>query len=58
MLIIWTRRKATVHIGGAVSYIPKFGDAASLSGDAIVSHWRSIISFIDALPPHLHPHVR
>ncbi len=55
-----------------VSHIPKFGDASkflsgdtastagdatSLSGDAIVSHWRCIISFRDAHPPHLHPHL-
>jgi hypothetical protein len=46
-----------------VSHIPNFreasespassaGDAASHSGDAIVSHWRCIISFRDAHPPH------
>jgi hypothetical protein len=55
-----------------VSHIPKFGDAskspsadtacpagdaASLSEDAIVSHWRYIISFRDAHPPRLHPHL-
>jgi len=49
-----------------VSHIPRFGDAsqspsgdtvspvggaASLSGDAIVSHWRCTVSFRDAHPP-------
>ncbi len=50
---------------GVVSHIAKFGDAskspardaASLSGDAVVSHRRCIISFRDAHPPHLHPHL-
>jgi len=51
-----------------VSHIPKFGDASkspsentaspagdavSLSGDVVVSHWRCIISFRDA-----HPHLQ
>ncbi len=34
------------------------GDAASLSGDAVVSHWRCIISFRDAHPRHSHPHLQ
>jgi hypothetical protein len=33
------------------------GDMASLSGDAVVSHWRFMISFRDAHPPHSHPHL-
>jgi hypothetical protein len=42
-----------------VSYIPKFGDASkSPVGDAVVSHWRCIISFRDAHPPHSHPHLQ
>jgi len=53
-----------------VSYIPKFGDAskspvgdaaspaASPSGDAVISHWRCIISFRDAHPPYSHPHLQ
>ncbi len=32
-------------------------DAAFPSGDAVVSHWRCIISFRDAHPPHSHPHL-
>jgi hypothetical protein len=48
-----------------VSHIPKFGDAskspagdtASPSGDAVVSHWRCIISFRDAHPPQETPHL-
>jgi hypothetical protein len=28
----------------------------SPTGDAVLSHWRCIISFRDAHPPHLHPH--
>jgi hypothetical protein len=32
-------------------------DTASVSGDAVVSHWRCIISFRDAHPPHSHPHL-
>jgi hypothetical protein len=48
-----------------MSHIPNFGDAskspagdaASLSGDAVVSHWICIISFRDAHPPHSHPHL-
>jgi hypothetical protein len=55
-----------------VSHIPKFGDAskspaghtaspageaASPSEEAVVSHWRCIIYFRDAHPPHSHPHL-
>jgi hypothetical protein len=43
---------------GVVSHVPKFGDASkSPSGDAVVSHWRCIISFRDAHPPRSHPHL-
>jgi hypothetical protein len=50
---------------GVVSHIRKFGDAskslegdtAPAAGDSVVSHWRCIISFRDAHPPHSHPHL-
>jgi hypothetical protein len=53
------------HMDRVVSHIPKFGDArkspagdaASPSGDAVVSHWRCIISFRDTHPPYSHPHL-
>jgi hypothetical protein len=41
-----------------VSHIPKFGDVSkSPAGDAVVSHWRCIISFKDAHLPQETPHL-
>ncbi len=48
-----------VPIPGVVPHIPKFRDASkSPAGDAIVSHWRCIISFRDAHPAHSHPNLQ
>ncbi len=70
--IIVRIKQTVIVLFGIVSHIPKFGDAskspsgdttspagdaASLSRDAVVSHWRPIISFRDAHPPHSHPYL-
>jgi hypothetical protein len=54
--LIAKRMTFCISIAGnrVVSHIPKFGDASkSRLGDAVVSHWRCIISFRDAHPPAL-----